>query len=287
MGLFSKHPCVYCNESVGFIKGKKLADGNYICKDCEKNCSSFIEVSRYSKPFLDAHKEYMEKQDLLYKREFEPLGKDGTFRYVRDFNGIVFADSIGMFEIVSSKAEKKNYKELFRYDQLQDFRYYTEPNNNSQSQKAYSEAGIELIFRCPVDTNGISLGTNYENQFHPYVSVIRIPFEKDTDSQTAGSVAKNHLNELFGRESETVSGSIKQAFTGTGQERAQIKAAAETAKSLGNLLKASVKDGVQAGLEATKDDLIGAATGLFNATLNYGAMYTERADEAERRAWSQ
>lgn len=75
MGLFSKEECCFCGNKVGMLSRKKLADKNYICKDCEKNCSAFIEASRYDKAFLENHIEYMKKQDELYKKEFEPLDK--------------------------------------------------------------------------------------------------------------------------------------------------------------------------------------------------------------------
>ena len=70
MGLFSKEECCFCGNKVGMLSRKKLTDKNYICKDCEKNCSAFIEVSRYDKAFLENHMAYMKKQDELYKKEF-------------------------------------------------------------------------------------------------------------------------------------------------------------------------------------------------------------------------
>ena len=50
----------------------------------------------------------MQKQDKLYKSEVEPLGKGGVNRIINAYNGIIFIDSIGMFEAITPKYSKKN-----------------------------------------------------------------------------------------------------------------------------------------------------------------------------------
>ena len=284
MGLFSKEKCELCEKEAGILGRKKLNDKKYICKDCEKNCSAYIEVSNFNTEFIKQHIEYMKNQNMLYKKEVEPLDKKIKERFVSAWNGIVFIDSIGMFEIVSPKYDKKNVKELFRYDQVQDFRYYT-VDNTSQEGKKYSEAGIEIIFRCPIDENGWTNKEISDGKQHPYVRKIRIPFEKDTDDATCGSLAKAHLNKLFGRASENFVGSIKEEFTGTGTQRAQAKAGIESLKSLGTLVKSAIQKDDE-GIENSKEDMLKATQDMLNATFNYGARYTQIADDAERRAWN-
>lgn len=71
----------------------------------------------------------MKKQDILYKQAFEPLSKEEKLRTFYQFSGIVFADSIAMFEVITPKTEKKNFKELFRYDQIKDYEIYSSLNN--------------------------------------------------------------------------------------------------------------------------------------------------------------
>ena len=283
MGLFSKETCCFCGEKAGFLSRKKIKDKNYICKECEKNCSAYIEVSNFDKGFLEQHMEYMKKQDILYKKEVETLDKKSVERIVSCFNGITFIDSIGMLEIISPKYNKKKVKELFRYDQILDFDYYTVPNNSSEGKK-YAESGIEIVFRCPIDENGFTNNNNEGGNNHPYVSKVRIPFEKDTDDATCNSLAKEHLNKLFGRKSENVAGSIKESIFGTGQKRATVKAEIDSIKALGKLAKGAItKDGE--AMQEAKDQMKDATVDMLNATFNYGARYTDIADEAEKRAW--
>ena len=47
----------------------------------------------------------MKKQDILYKQAFEPLSKEEKLRTFYQFSGIVFADSIAMFEVITPKTE--------------------------------------------------------------------------------------------------------------------------------------------------------------------------------------
>lgn len=50
--LFSKQTCVICGTEVGALSRKKLQDGNYICKACEKNCSAFLDASRFDTEYI-------------------------------------------------------------------------------------------------------------------------------------------------------------------------------------------------------------------------------------------
>lgn len=55
MGLFSKEECCFCNQKVGMLSRKKMKDKKFICKDCEKNCSSFINFSKFDSEFIKDH----------------------------------------------------------------------------------------------------------------------------------------------------------------------------------------------------------------------------------------
>lgn len=65
MGLFSKEECCFCNKKVGMLARKKLRDKKYICKDCEKNCSAFIDISKFDSEYVKQHFEYM-KNKMFY-----------------------------------------------------------------------------------------------------------------------------------------------------------------------------------------------------------------------------
>lgn len=63
------------------------------------------------------------------QKEFEPLDKSKKEKIIGEaFHGIVFADEIAMFEVIDPKAEKRNYKELFRYDQIRNYKVYVVEN---------------------------------------------------------------------------------------------------------------------------------------------------------------
>ena len=96
--LFSKQTCAFCEKQVGALSRKKLKDKNFICKDCKKNCSAFLEPSAFDTEYLRNHMEYMKKQDVLYKKEFETLEKNKRERFVHEgYYGLEFADEIAMF----------------------------------------------------------------------------------------------------------------------------------------------------------------------------------------------
>ena len=61
--LFSKQTCAFCDKEVGALNRKKLHDGNYICKECEKNCSAFIDPARFDTEYIEQHMEYMKKKE--------------------------------------------------------------------------------------------------------------------------------------------------------------------------------------------------------------------------------
>ena len=283
MGFFSKKECFVCNEKVGLFSRKKLNDKNYICKNCEKMCSAYIEVSNFDSDFILKHIEYMKKQNILYEKEVESLDEKDKLRFVSGSDGIVFIDSIGMFEIISSKYNKNSLKELFRYDQVQDFNYYTKGHTSDEGR--HIEAGIEIIFRCPINTKGLKNNYIPLGMQHPYVSKIRIPFENGTSDVMCGRLVKEHLNKLYGRASDTLLGNIERNFIGTGKQRAQVKAGFESLKAFGNLAKSVIQNDSE-GIQNATNDLTNATKDAADATYNYGAKYTKIADEAEKRAWN-
>ena len=178
MGLFSKEECCFCNQKVGMLSRKKLRDKKYICKDCEKNCSAFIDVSKFDSEYVKQHFEYMKKQNELYKKEFASIPKEEKIFAEYQFNGLVFADSIAMFEVITSKTEKKNYKELFRYDQIKDYDIYT-ILNNQEGGKKYSEVGVKIEFYCKEGINSVGMTEQEKAMAHPYVETIKIYYGKN------------------------------------------------------------------------------------------------------------
>lgn len=286
--LFSKQQCAFCSNEVGALNRKKLHDGNYICKECEKNCSAFIDPSKFDIEFIKEHMEYMKKQDILYKKEFETLDKNQRERFVREgYYGLEFADDIAMFEVIDPKANKRNYKELFRYDQIKDYRIYAKPNTSTEEgQKKYSEVGITIKLNCRIGIDAVG-NSEIENKLaHPYVEELNIICARNTDSNTDGTLAISHLNKIFGRASDTVFGAIKESFTGTEHERQGYKAGADALKALGSLAKSKVT-GNEEDAEKAKQQLEQAAESGMAYLSENRSRYTQIANEAEKRAWAE
>lgn len=287
MGLFSKEECCFCNQNVGILSRKKIRDKKYICKECEKNCSAFIDVSKFDSEYIKQHFEYMKKQDKLYKQEFEPLSKEEKLRTFYQFNGIVFADSIAMFEVITPKTEKKNYKELFRYDQIKDYDIYT-VLNNTENGKKYSEIGVVINLKCGVGINSVGMSEQEKANAHPYVETIKVYYGKNVDSDSGVKDVINHLDEIFLREPrfKSFAKGVKESFTGTETERRNMKQGADTLKALGSLAKAKIT-GNEEDMEVAKTNMKDTLVNAANLATGNMLKYKEIADAAEKRAWGE
>ena len=273
--LFSKQKCELCGKEVGALGRFKLKDNVYICKECRKDTSAFLKTELYTLDEIKKHIEYMKKQDELYKKDFESLPKDKRKRYVyQGYYGIVFADDLAMFEIIHPEANKRNYKELFRYDQIKDFEVYGKENTNPQEGgKKYSETGLRIIMNCAADINNFSSSDEAKKFMHPYAMEFILPVDKNVDNLNAGQ-AKNHLNEIFGRASETLFGSIKESVTGTKHEQTGFKAGNEALSALGSFVKGDT--------EAAKEKLNTASETAMDYLSENRTKYTKVADEVEK-----
>lgn len=283
MGLFSKETCYFCNKDVGMLGRKKLHDSNFICKDCEKNCSAFLEVSRFSVDFLQNNMEYMKKQDELYKKAFETLDKNDKIKIIGEaFYGVVFADTIAMFEVINPIATKKNYKELFRYDQIKNYSIYTIPGG----EKKYSEVGVEIELNCKIGLESSALTEGEKKISHPYCEKLRIVCAKNTDDENeihANQVVR-HLNELYGKASDTVIGSIKESFTGTAKQKQEFNTAMSALKGLKGFAISKATDDEQEKKEA-QEDMSKALQDVADLATDNVSKFTRIANEVEQRVW--
>lgn len=287
MGLFSKEECCFCNKKVGMLARKKLRDKKYICKDCEKNCSAFIDISKFDSEYVKQHFEYMKKQDVLYRQAFEPLSEEEKLRTFYQFNGIVFADSIAMFEVITPKTEKKNFKELFRYDQIKDYEIYS-VLNNQEGGKKYSEVGVIINLYCKIGTDSVGITEQEKTMGHPYVEKIKICYGKNVSSDLCVKDAINHLDEIFLREPrfKSFARGIKESFTGTETERRNMKQSVDAIKALGGLAKAKLS-GDESSMEAAKANMKDTIVSTVNLASGNRLKYKEIADSVEKRVWNE
>ena len=267
MGLFSKEPCVICDNKVGFLSRKRLVNKEgYICKECEKKCSEFINVGHFTKAEIEEHIKYMEKQNKLYHEAFEPIDKKHISRFVSISTGLEFADEIAMFRVVSPKAKKKEYQELFRYDQINHYEPYYKENTNSNSDKKYAEVGLTIHLNCSRrgfgEAEGSVTGVGARN-FHPYVKELQIPTARNVNDFSHVGL-KDYLDKLFNK------------------QRSEMKVAAEGLKALGNLAKSKItkseadSENAKESMETLKNDALDFATGNR-------ATYSKIANEVEDR----
>ena len=266
MGLFSKEECAFCSNKVGFLKRKKLVNNEgYICKSCEMKCSALINVGRFTKEQILEHIKYMERQNKIYEDAFEDVSKDKKQRFMCIETGVEFLDEIAMFRFVSPACNKRDNKELFRYDQIKSYEPYFVQNTNSQAGKKYSEVGIKIKLYCSFTPDNKDFIEN--RSYHPYVEEIKVPRHKNVDDFNNDPMMK-YLDKLFGRYEDTsLVGSIKSSLIGTNKEREQMKVATEGLKALGSLAKSKMtgneedKEKLEENLNTFKNDAADLVTG--------------------------
>ena len=192
--LFSKESCSICGKEEGILGRTKLTDGNFICSDCRKKCSPFLKaIVRCDLDHIKKHIEYLNMQKELYEKEYNVLPDDKKKAYGKDllFNGIKLADDIGMFEIYNSETKKYGHKELFRYDEIFDFKAYGKPNSEGSAKK-YQEVGVTIKMLKSIDTN-----FDQDRYIKEYLEEISIPTASQVDVIDESFLYK-HLNRIMG-----------------------------------------------------------------------------------------
>ena len=218
--LFSKQACGICGKEVGALSRTRLEDDNYICHECDKNASALFRLGYYDLKSTEKHLKYMEKANELYEKEFANLDKSQV-----DYCGhhgsykIGFADSIGMFEVISPTMKKSHKKELFRYDQIDSFGPYYEMNslNRSEGEKKFKEYGVHIKMRCAEDFAQVKAGATEKKMMHPYAIEIKIPIQHNVDNPSGGDRIFAHLAAIFGSNSAmNAVNSVASALFGSG-----------------------------------------------------------------------
>ena len=286
MGFFSKEECNLCGAKVGFLSRKTLVNkSGYICKECEKKCSFLINVSQFTPEGIKEHISYMEKQNKIYKEAYEVLDKKKKERHIHSFRGLIFADDIAMFEVVDPKGDKKVYKELFRYDQIENYKTYNVANNDSQNGKKYSEVGVIINLKSSVQDVFGSNNRVYAKapDVHPYVNELKIPTGKDVNDLGSTNGIIDKLDKLFNRyEDRSLLGNIKSSFTGTEKEKRQREHMKNVMETAGSMLKAKItkNEGDIEKAQEKKQDLKEAT---MNLAFDNRPKYSQIANDVEKR----
>ena len=263
----------------------KIKGDEYICSKCDDMCSNFIRKSRFTKPELEGHMEYMKRSDRIYKEVILPnVQKHECYPSATQRQGIEFFDDFGMFRIMDgSRDHKENYpKELFRYDQVASYEpYYEEAEPEEAGKpKVFHEGGIIIrLVGALDDTTKMQKGL----RAHPYITEeIKVCFAtNDREKENYLKYAENaihHFNYIFG-----VNDDQKGLFSFgmSTKEKRDLKAAVAFTKTAFDAVKVAKNGGEIT--DEKKAEIMENMNAIDDAQTGGLAAYTRAADSAEAK----
>ena len=283
--IFGKKTCAFCGGECGMMSRTKIKGDEYICSKCDDMCSNFIRKSRFTKPELEGHMEYMKRSDRIYKEVILPnVQKHECYPSATQRQGIEFFDDFGMFRIIDgSRDNKENYpKELFRYDQVASYEpYYEEAEPEEAGKpKVFHEGGIIIrLVGALDDTTKMQKGL----RAHPYITEeIKVCFAtNDREKENYLKYAENaihHFNYIFG-----VNDDQKGLFSFgmSTKEKRDLKAAVAFTKTAFDAVKVA-KNGGEITNEK-KAEIMENMNAIDDAQTGGLSKYTRAADSAEAK----
>ena len=281
--IFGKKTCAFCGGECGMMSRTKIKGDEYICGKCDDMCSNFIRKSRFTKPELEGHMEYMKRSDRIYKEVILPnVQKHECYPSATQRQGIEFFDDFGMFRIMDgSRDHKENYpKELFRYDQVASYEpYYEEAEPEEAGKpKVFHEGGIIIrLVGALDDTTKMQKGL----RAHPYITEeIKVCFAtNDREKENYLKYAENaihHFDYIFGVESKGLF-----SFGMSKQEKRDLKAAVAFTKTAFDAVKVAKNGGEIT--DEKKAEIMENMNAIDDAQTGGLAVYTRAADSAEAK----
>ena len=281
--IFGKKTCAFCGGECGMMSRTKIKGDEYICGECDDMCSNFIRKSRFTKPELEGHMEYMKRSDRIYKEVILPnVQKHECYPSATQRQGIEFFDDFGMFRIMDgSRDHKENYpKELFRYDQVASYEpYYEEAEPEEAGKpKVFHEGGIIIrLVGALDDTTKMQKGL----RAHPYITEeIKVCFAtNDREKENYLKYAENaihHFDYIFGVESKGLF-----SFGMSKQEKRDLKAAVAFTKTAFDAVKVAKNGGEIT--DEKKAEIMENMNAIDDSQTGGLAVYTRAADSAEAK----
>ena len=281
--IFGKKTCAFCGGECGMMSRTKIKGDEYICSKCDDMCSNFIRKSRFTKPELEGHMEYMKRSDRIYKEVILPnVQKHESYPSATQRQGIEFFDDFGMFRIMDgSRDNKENYpKELFRYDQVASYEpYYEEAEPEEAGKpKVFHEGGIIIrLVGALDDTTKMQKGL----RAHPYITEeIKVCFAtNDREKENYLKYAENaihHFDYIFGVESKGLF-----SFGMSKQEKRDLKAAVAFTKTAFDAVKVAKNGGEIT--DEKKAEIMENMNAIDDAQTGGLSKYTRAADSAEAK----
>ena len=269
---FGKQTCAFCGQEVGMLKRDKIKNDEFICSDCKRTCSRYIQVYRLTKDELLGHMEYMKRQGKLV----ESISALRGYRIPSaSRQGIIFYDEVGMFRVYNSDKDDKYPMEMIRYDQVAKYEPYcieTEPTEPGK-EKEFKEGGVKItLVGGQTDLSRMPKGL----RAHPYITG-EITFQLDKNNMTYVSNIIQQFNTIFGVHDDTKG---LFSFGPTKQQKRE----GEALKAMGSMFGAAIKaakDGEISEDAAAK--VADAMNKVDDAATGGLAKYSRLADEAESK----
>ena len=272
---FGKQTCAFCGKEVGMLNRDKIKNDEFICSDCKRTCSRFVQVYRMTKDELLGHMEYMKRQGKLVEtmeglkaRRVPSAGRQG----------ILFYDEAGMFRIYDVDNDHRYAMEMIRYDQVAKYEPYldeAEPDEPGK-EKIFGECGVKITLVGGMDDlTKMSKGL----RAHPYITQ-EITVKVNDQDKHIGELDVNqiisHFNTIFH------SGTTKGLFSFGPTE--QQKREREAMKAMGGMFKEAIKAAKTGEVSEDAAAKVADAMNKVDDAATTGlAKYTRLADEAEAK----
>lgn len=274
---FGKQECAFCGNEVGMLKRDKIKGGEFICHDCRRTCSRYIQVYRLTKDELLGHMEAMKRQNKLY----EMLeGKANTsVPSAGNLEAIEFYDDYGMFRIRDRDKDGRYPMEFIRYDQVASYERYLEEGEPDEpgKPKVFGEWGVDITL---VGADELLEGELKGRRAHPYINeTLRVRIN-DRDKHI-GELEVNqiisHFDYIFGVNDNT-RGLFNFGLT------KQQKREGEALKAMGGMFKEAIKAARTGEVSEDAEAKVADAMSKVDDAATGGlAKYSRLADEAEAK----
>ena len=282
--MFGKKNCTLCGKECGIMSRTKIKNDEFVCGECIKECSKYIDMGKLTKDEVLEHIEYMRKWDKLHTDVFKNAQLKKYPGSIRT-GGFVFANELGLFQIIDGKTNtNRKMPEMFRYDQVASYEPYTKKSTaTADKPQEITESGIKIKFVC--DDAGRFGESNLGTYPHPFIEkelticIAKSAYEhKDLKTSISDIIAI--FNYIFG-----VNDNVKGLFDFglSKDEKRQISAITEFTKGVGSILNA--QQGDENAMEAAREQMQKTGEAMDDANTGGLSVYSRRADEAEKRAW--
>lgn len=254
----------------------KIKNDEFICSDCKRTCSRYIQVYRMTKDELLGHMEYMKRQGKLVE-SMEGLKARRVPSAGRQ--GILFYDEAGMFRIYDADKDHRYAMEMIRYDQVAQYEPYLEEGEPDEpgKEKVFGECGVKITLVGGMDDlSQMPKGL----RAHPYITQ-EITVKVNDRDKHIGELDVNqiigHFNHIFGVGDDTKG---LFSFGPTKQQKRER----EAMKAMGGMFKEAIK-AAKTG-EVSEDaaaKVADAMNKVDDAATSGLAKYSRLADEAEEK----